>query len=112
VGKSPGHQWGEIWPPMGSFTWPLTSPGAGQLAAWTMTVPGGTLVLGFLYFLVVPVLDLGYGISGDGPPGLSVMVFGYVVAAVVNAVLVLGVVTLCRELRDGRRRARTATAPK
>ena len=88
----------------------LVSPGAGQFAAWILTVPAGVIVLGFLYFLVVPVLDLGYGISGDGPLGLTVMVFGYVVAAVVNVVLVLGLMTLCRELREGRRRARARTS--
>lgn len=88
----------------------LVSPGAGQFAAWILTVPAGAIVLGFLYFLVVPVLDLGYGISGDGPLGLTVMVSGYVVAAVVNVVLVLGLMTLCRELRESRRRARARTS--
>lgn len=88
----------------------LVSPGAGQFAAWILTVPGGTIVLGFLYFLVVPVLALGYGISGAGPVGLTVMVSGYVLAAVVNVVLVLGLMTLCRELRDSRRRARARAA--
>jgi hypothetical protein len=75
----------------------LASWGWGIFAASLLTLPAGTLVLGFLYFLVVPVLDLGYGISGDGPLGLTVMVSGYVVAAVVNVVLVLGLVTLCRD---------------
>lgn len=84
----------------------LASWGWGLFAANLLTLPAGTLILGFLYFLAVPVLDLGYGVSGDGPLGLTVMVSGYVVAAVVNVVLVLGLVTLCRELRDSRRRAR------
>jgi hypothetical protein len=84
--------------------------GWGLVAANLLTLPAGTLVLGFLYFLVVPMLDLGFGISGDGPLGLTVMVFGYVAAAVVNAVLVLGLVTVCRELRDSVRRARARAA--
>src|SRR5262245_44120544 len=88
----------------------LISPGAGQFAAWLLTLPAGILVLGFLYFLVVPVLDLGIGASGDGALGLTVMVSGYVVAAVVNVLLVLGLVTLFRELRDSRRRARARAA--
>ena len=88
----------------------LVSPSAGQFAAWLLTAPGGALVLPFLYFLVVPVLDLAYGISGDGPLGLTVMVSGYVLAAVANVVLVLGLMTLCRELRDSRRRARARVA--
>jgi hypothetical protein len=67
-----------------------------------------------MHFLVAPVLDLGYGFSGDGPVGLSVMVSGYVVLPWSNVVLVLGLVMLCRELREGRRhtRARAATASK
>jgi hypothetical protein len=86
----------------------LTSWGWGLFAANLLTLPGGTLVLGFLYFLVLPVLGLAYGISG--PLGLTVMVAGYVLAAVVNVVLVLGLVTLCRELRDSRRRGRVRAA--
>jgi protein-S-isoprenylcysteine O-methyltransferase Ste14 len=82
----------------------------GTFAANILTLPAGTLVLGLLYFFVVPVLDLGYGVSGDGSLGLTVVASGYVVAAVVNVVLVLGLVTLCRELRDSRRRARGRAA--
>jgi protein-S-isoprenylcysteine O-methyltransferase Ste14 len=88
----------------------LISPGAGQFAAWLLTLPAGILVLGFLYFLVVPVLDLGFGISGDGALGLTVLVSGYVVAAVVNVLLVMGLMTLIGELRDSRRRARARAA--
>lgn len=88
----------------------LTSWGWGLFAGNLLTLPAGTHVLGFLYFLVVPVLDLGYGVSDDGPLGLTVMVSGYVVATVVNVVLVMGLVTLCRELRDIRRRARARAA--
>jgi len=88
----------------------LTSWGRGMFAANLLTLPAGALVLGFLYFLVVPVLDLGYGVSGDGALGLTVLVSGYVVAAVVNVALVLGLATLCRELRESRRRARTRAA--
>lgn len=80
----------------------------GLFAANLLTLPAGTLVLGVFYFLVIPVLDLAYGISG--PLALTVMVLGYVVAAMVNVVLVLGLVTLCRELRDSRARTRAASA--
>lgn len=44
--------------------------------------------MGFLYYLVVPLLDAMIGISADGPLGLAVLVSGYVVAAGVNVVLV------------------------
>ncbi len=81
----------------------------GMFAANLLTLPAGTLVLGFLYYLVVPLLAA-TGFPGDGPLGLTVMVSGYVVAAVVNVVLALGLVTLCRELRDSRRRARARAA--
>lgn len=82
----------------GMATIAMLTPWAwGMLAANLLTLPAGTLVLGCLYYVVVPVLHLGFGISGDGPLGLTVMVSGYAVAAVVNVVLVLRLVTLFRE---------------
>jgi hypothetical protein len=87
----------------------VVSPAAGQFCGWLLTLGVGTLVLGFLYYLVLPLLAAS-GFPGDGPPGLAVMVSGYVVAAAVNVVLVVGLATLCRELRDGRRRARARPA--
>lgn len=86
-----------------------TGSGILLYAAWLLTLPAGALVLPWVYFLVVPVLGLGYGASADSL-GLVVLVGGYVVAALGNVVLVLGLIALCRELRDGRRRARAAGA--
>lgn len=82
--------------------------GWGIAAANLLTLPAGTLVLGFLYFFVVVVLDLAYGLSGAF--GLTLMVSAYVAAAVVNVILVLGLVTLCRELRDSRGRSRAGAS--
>jgi hypothetical protein len=87
----------------------VASPVAGQFLGWLLTLGAGTLVMGFLYYLVLPLLAAS-GFSGDGPAGLAVMVSGYVAAAAVNVVLVVGLATLCRELRDGRRRARARPA--
>ena len=91
----------------------LVSSGGGLFAAQLLTVPAGTLALGLLYYLVIPVVDAATGISGEGPLALAVLVFGYVLAAAVNVVVLLGFVALCREFREGegrrRRRARTAS---
>lgn len=78
----------------------LVSPAAGQLGAWLLTLPAGAPVLGFLYFLVLPLLAA-TGFAGDGPLGLAVMISGYVLAAVANVVLVLGVITLWRQFGGG-----------
>lgn len=93
----------------------LLSPMEGQVAgwlltlAWLLTLGPGTLLLSLLYFLVLPALDL-TGLPMEGPVGLAIVVFGYGLAAVVNVVLVLGLMALCRELRDGRGRARARAA--
>ena len=86
-----------------------TGSGVLLYAAWHLTLPAGALVLPWVYFLVVPALGLAYGASADSL-GLVVLVGGYVVAALGNVVLILGLMTLCRELRDSRRHARARAA--
>jgi len=83
----------------------FVSPVGGQFAGWLLTLGPGTLVLGFLYFFAVPLLDLA-GFPVEGPFGPAVVVLGHVGAAMVNVVLVSGLMTLCRDLRDCRRSAR------
>ena len=87
----------------------VVSPVSGQFLGWLLTLGAGTVVLGFHYYLVLPLLAA-TGFPGDGPLGLAVMVSGYVIAAAVNVVLVLGLITLSRELRHSRRRDRARAA--